>query len=283
MSVDKDIAKQIVSQGYFSKEIPCEFTSFFLGEHITEFDLSKSKLSNNGLKKWTKLIDFSIPKIDNFRRIISIPHPLHYILLARLLEEEWEFLNKHFIKSQFSLTTPKRSDDGSIEPKYEMSEKINIRLSNLVTKKYILHADITRYYPSIYTHSISWALHTKEVAKSNTKDKGDRYIGDKIDTLVRNMQDGQTIGIPIGPVTSLIVQEIVGTAIDDDFRKEFGDSLKGFRYTDDMEYYFRSSDEAKKALNILNKILKKYELDLNMTKTKIIKIPQVIEPEWVYY
>jgi len=144
-----------------------------------------------------------------------------------------------------------------------------------------LKADITRYYPSIYTHSIPWALHTKEVAKSNTKDEN--LIGNKIDTLVRNMQDGQTIGIPIGPVSSLIIQEIIGTAIDDEFKREIGDSLRGFRYTDDMEYYFSSSEEAEKALNVLHKVLKRYELDLNVEKTAIIKIPQGLEPEWLYY
>ncbi|MDY0395590.1 RNA-directed DNA polymerase [Virgibacillus halophilus] len=221
-----------------------------------------------------------MPKTGNFRRIISVPHPLHYILLARLIEDNWDNLEAHFSKSQFSLTTPHIFED-SIEPKYKMSEKINKRIHNLVLKRYILQADITRYYPSIYTHSIPWALHTKEVAKANTKD--DRYFGNVIDRLTRNLQDGQTIGIPIGPVVSLIIQEIVGTIIDDEFKREYGDGLVGYRYTDDMEYYFSSSEEAERALNILNKTLKNYELDLNNTKTKIIKIPQILEPEWLYY
>ncbi|BBI33461.1 RNA-directed DNA polymerase [Cohnella abietis] len=281
MSVVIGIAEKIISQGYFPKEIPKEFTSLDIGGHVNTFDLSKEKLTKKGLNKWSKLIDFSYPKTDNFRRTISVAHPLHYILLARLLEENWDKLNDHFNKSQYSLTTPSVYDSEPIKPKFKMEEKINRRLTNLVTRKYILKADITRYYPSIYTHSIPWALHTKEVAKSNTKD--DNLIGNKIDTLVRNMQDGQTIGIPIGPVTSLIIQEIVGTAIDNEFMREIGDSLRGFRYTDDMEYYFSSSEEAEKALNVLHKVLQRYELVLNKEKTVIIKIPQGLEPEWLYY
>lgn len=280
MSVETEIAKKIISEGYFPIQIPDEFTSTELGNCIDVLDLTKSKLSKVVLNKWCKLIDFSIPKTGNFRRNLSVPHPLHYILLAQLIQENWGGLEAHFSKSQFSLTTPQVSEEG-ITPKYKMSEKIDRRIHNLVSKKYILQADITRYYPSIYTHSIPWALHTKKVAKENQRDND--YVGNEIDRLVRNLQDGQTVGIPIGPVISLIIQEIVGTAIDDEFKKEYGAGLVGFRYTDDMEYYFNSSEEAERALNILNKILKSYGLDLNISKTKIIKIPQTLEPEWTYY
>jgi hypothetical protein len=107
-------------------------------------------------------------------------------LLARLIEEYWEDLEAHYSKSKFSLTTPQISEN-SIEPIYKMSEKINRRIHNLVLKRYILQADITRYYPSIYTHSIPWALHTKEVAKANQRDDG--YFGNVIDRLVRNLQE----------------------------------------------------------------------------------------------
>ncbi|WHY72378.1 RNA-directed DNA polymerase [Fictibacillus enclensis] len=280
MSGDKQIAKKILSSGYFASQIPGEFKSTSLCESLDNLDLTKSRLSKEVLNKWCKLIDFSIPKTENFRRVLSIPHPLHYILLARLIEDNWDGLEVHFSKSEFSLTTP-QIYESSIEPKYKMSEKINRRLHNLVFKRYILQADITRYYPSIYTHSIPWALHTKEVAKAKQRD--DSYYGNVIDRLIRNMQDGQTIGIPIGPVASFIIQEIVGTKIDEDFKSEYGDGLVGYRYTDDMEYYFSSSEEAERALNILNKILKNYGLDLNISKTKVIKIPQALESEWLYY
>ena len=98
----KDISKKIIKSGYFASQIPCEFNSTILSDNIDKLDLSKSKLSKNGLNKWCKLIDFSIPKGENFRRVLSIPHPLHYILLAQLIEEKWKELESHFLKSQFS-------------------------------------------------------------------------------------------------------------------------------------------------------------------------------------
>lgn len=280
MTHEKEIAKKIISTGYFTSEIPNEFKSATLSENMDEIDLTVSKLSKRGLNKWCKLIDFSIPKGENFRRNLSVPHPLHYILLAQLIEEKWGELATHFSKSLFSLTTPQISEF-SIIPKYNMSEMVNRRIRNLVSKKYILQADITRFYPSIYTHAIPWALHTKEIAKANQTD--DSYYGNVIDKLIRNLQDGQTVGIPIGPISSLIIQEIIGTRIDDDFKTSYGCELVGFRYTDDMEYYFATLEEAERALNILNKTLKNYGLDLNYSKTKIVKIPQVLESEWLYF
>jgi glycosyltransferase A (GT-A) superfamily protein (DUF2064 family) len=107
------------------------------------------------------------------------------------------------------LTTPV---DGimsrAIERQYSLTEKPIRRAQLRSTSRYILQADINRFYPSVYTHSIPWAIHTKAVAKSN---RGDGYIGNRIDRLVRNGQDGQTMGIPIGPDTSLLIAEILLT------------------------------------------------------------------------
>jgi hypothetical protein len=64
-----------------------------------------------------------------------------------------------------------------------------------------LAADISEFYHSIYTHSISWALHTKLFAKSNQKAK---VVGNLLDKATQNGQHGQTVGIPIGPDTSLV-------------------------------------------------------------------------------
>ena len=280
---DTEVAKKILSAGYFSKELTKIFTSNELAEKYKEIKITNSELTKKGLNKWCKLIDYSIPKNNNLRRVISIPHPLHYIRLATEIGNHWEELSTYYEKSKFSLTTPVKSSVGEIGPRYSMSEKNNRRLEGLVGKRYILFTDITRYYPSIYTHSISWAYHTKEVAKLRSSMKDSSLLGNRLDILVRNMQDGQTMGLPIGPITSLIIEEIVGTAIDVEFEKALGEDVSGYRYTDDMEFYFNTYEEADKALNSLNKIVRKYELDLNSNKTKIVKIPHPLEKDWFYF
>lgn len=276
------ITEQIILYGYFFKQVPSEFKSIALANKLNNLKITPSELGKDTFKKWCKLIDFSIPKKESFRRTLSIPHPLQYILLAKSIEINWEELQKHYSKSKYSLTTPKATEVG-IVPQYEMSEKTNRKIDNLALKKFILQADINRYYPSIYTHSIPWALHGKTLMKIAENQRNDNYFGNVFDRLARNLQDGQTIGIPIGPTTSFVIQEIIGAAIDYEFQQEYDGELSGFRYIDDMEFYFNSLEEAEKALNILNKILKKYELDLNNSKTKITKIPQKLESEWIPY
>ncbi|WP_160804471.1 hypothetical protein [Virgibacillus halodenitrificans] len=98
MLEEKEVARKIILNGYFADQIPSEFKSNALSRCVDNLDLSKSRLSKKGLNKWCKLMEFSIPKTDNFRRTLSVPHPLHYILLARLIEENWGGIGSAFFK-----------------------------------------------------------------------------------------------------------------------------------------------------------------------------------------
>lgn len=278
--MENNISQIILEEGFFNKELPSEFNSKALADKLNQIDVSKSKLSRKGVNRWAKLIQYSIPKKNEFRRTAAIPRPLHYIKLAKVIEENWSELETHYEKSKVSLTKIELSN-GTVKNKHNFSEKQDVRLENLSFNKYILSIDINRYYPSIYTHSIPWALHTKAIAKANPNDMS--YLGNKIDSEVRNMQDGQTMGIPIGPLTSAIIQEIIGSAIDEEFQILMGKNIPGFRYTDDMEYYFSTFEEANKALSIMTEILKRYNLDTNVEKTKIRKLPLEIDTNWVYF
>ncbi len=67
-----------------------------------------------------------------------------------------------------------------------------------------MKTDLSRFYQTIYTHSLPWAIHGKAQAKEN-KENG--LYGNKLDSCVRNTQDQQTIGLPVGPDTSFILSE----------------------------------------------------------------------------
>ncbi len=54
-----------------------------------------------------------------------------------------------------------------------------------------------------------------------------------LDKLVRDSQDSQTIGIPIGPDTSLVIAELVMTAVDHALGSQV--SPIGYRFVDDIE------------------------------------------------
>jgi hypothetical protein len=70
----------------------------------------------------------------------------------------------------------------------------------------VLQTDINLFYPSVYAHTMPWAIHGKATAKVN---RANKLLGNLLDSLVRCGQDQQTIGIPIGPDTSLLLAEIL--------------------------------------------------------------------------
>jgi hypothetical protein len=63
----------------------------------------------------------------------------------------------------------------------------------------------------------------------------------RIDRASRNQQDGQTVGLPIGPDCSLIVAEVILAAVDLALGPR---QLRGLRHIDDYEIGFGTPAEA---------------------------------------
>jgi hypothetical protein len=99
----------------------------------------------------------------------------------------------------------------AIAPKEDLNRQPFHRARRSIGSRYLLKTDIARFYPSIYTHSIPWALHGKDAAR---KDKEYKLLGNRLDLWMRETQDKQTGGIPIGPDTSFVVGEVIASAID---------------------------------------------------------------------
>ncbi|MET4892633.1 RNA-directed DNA polymerase [Morganella morganii] len=90
------------------------------------------------------------------------------------------------------------------------------------------------------------------------------------------------MGIPIGPDTSHIISELIGTAIDKELFDTLGHWPAGFRYVDDFYLFFNTRDDAEKVLALLTKIINSYELQINASKTKIIEVKELVEESWKY-
>lgn len=205
-------------------------------------------------------------------------NPHLFLRLAQEINNNRDDLNKHcqnstISKSKPEFTTtnePRRAIRYSHAHKDLPVEKLRIRS----TSRYILEADISRCYPSIYTHAIPWALHTKSVSKAKKSDN--TLLGNRLDGIVRDCQDGQTIGIPIGPDTSIVLSEIILSECDLKL------PTNGLRYVDDYEFGFRTYSEAEQCLAELRGILKEFELEINQHKTNIFELPLPLDALWTY-
>ena len=222
-------------------------------------------------------------RIKNLRRHIGIPNPLYQIILCSYIEKNWKEIKKHIKKSSISISRPKipikreksiRSFD-LVKNTLNFEQEFALRSTEF---SYVLKTDISRFYDTLYTHSISWALHGKNNAKKLRSDP--RLYGNHLDRWVGRTRDGQTLGIPIGPDSSIIISEIIASSIDCKLKKKLGDNVHGIRIIDDYLLFFKERYECEDTLAILHGLFKKYELEMNPTKIKILELPYILEPQW---
>ncbi len=274
----------ILSRGYFPEEVPPPFiTTPYANSIETPVTSIPSKLKVLETGEASLCVIHNLPRPGSLRRKLSIPNPINFFHLAKIISNNWAEITQHCEQSKISLTTPKpgtlKADspkERSIIRKSGLNEKPLFRAKGRSTAKYLLTADISQFYPSLYTHSIPWALHGKLTSKSRMHDFS--ILGNQLDRAIRLGQDRQTLGIPIGPDTSLIAAEILLTAIDIQIQK-LG-TFNGFRYIDDFEFCFYTFSEAEEFLAILQGLLNEYELQLNPAKTRIEDLPLPIDNTW---
>lgn len=144
-----------------------------------------------------------------------------------------------------------------------------------VGKKYVVKADISQCFPSIYTHAIAWALVGKDKAKTN-KSKIDWY--NSIDSCCQKMRNGETHGLMIGPHASNLISEILLTSVDKNLRCKGYDYV---RHIDDYTCYTESQIKAEYFLRDLNLELRKFDFAINHKKTVIEKLPKLFSENWV--
>jgi hypothetical protein len=264
----------LLTRGYFPRELPPPFTTEQFAQLVAT---QRQALPAVPGRTWTRCVSHNLARPGSLRRPLKIPHPWHHLPLAEEIEQQWPALVTHFRRSQLSASRPmvrRTVLDRAVVPWLNLRVLSRLRARRFVGSRYFLKTDINQFYPSIYTHSIPWALHTKAVAKANIN----ATPGDRIDRAFRNQQDGQTVGVPIGPDCSLVVAEIILAAVDAALAPR---RLRGFRYVDDYEIGFATLAEAEGALTDLQGHLAEYELNLNPRKTKIVEGPPALDEPWV--
>ncbi len=272
-----------MTRGYFPDRVIPPINSLSISPAIPDIlNFAKPKAIESIRKKpgpgirRSLSVEHSVPKRKHLRRTLSIPNPLIQTVLSAEIAASWADLSIFCAQSQLSLSTPKLSATRAVEATHPLNEQPIFRAQRSVGARYLLKADIARYYPSIYTHSIPWALHTKQKARA---DKRYALLGNRLDLWMRETQDKQTGGIPVGPDTSFIVGEVIGTAMDLQLVSKM-QSVRGTRSIDDYFLYFSTVSEAERCIATLNEIGQEFELDINDAKTEIITLPDSLEPKW---
>lgn len=139
--------------------------------------------------------------------------------------------------------------------------------------EHITHTDITDCYGSIYTHSIAWAIHKKSVVKSEENRFKKDLIGNSIDEYLRDMQHGQTNGIPVGSVLMDFIAEIVLGYVDLEVSEKVKtkniEDYKILRYRDDYRIFVNNPVQGELILKIIAEVLSGLGLKLSSSKTRL--------------
>ena len=153
---------------------------------------------------------------------------------------------------------------------WEKVEQKSLALS--LEYEYLFHTDIVDCYGSIYTHSVAWALHTKEEAKEPKNRNKQELLGVFIDKNLRGMQNGQTNGIPQGSVLMDFIAEIVLGYTDQELSNKLKDvskeEYKIIRYRDDYRVFVNNPEIGKEIIKELTNVLSEMGMRLNAEKTK---------------
>ncbi len=276
----EDFLQALLGRGYLPEELPPAFTSKSFGafafNNPKAFDAFSSKPSR------LKGIDYSASKAGFRRRSFVVTHPVSQFFVAKFVSDNWAVIEAHFKVSKSSLSAPAKCADAvravEITPFPELHRLMHERLGQY---GYVAKSDIQRFYPSIYTHSIPWAVHGKAAAKKDGNADSAAVIFNKLDQYVRRGQDGQTIGIPIGPDTSRVIGELVGCALDKHIDtatpKKFFDYI---RHVDDIYFGADSHEEAEACIATLRSALREFGLEINETKTEIYRASELREDRW---
>lgn len=265
----------LLAKGFFPKELPTPFTTVSFAKAI---HTNLGTLAPEFLKPASsKCVSYNLARVGVLRRELRVPNPIGYFRLSKEIVDNWTKLAAHCEKSPISLTKPRFSflKDRAIEGIKRQRDLPAYRARFRASGRYLLVADVARCYPSTYTHSIPWAYHGKAKAK---KHFSKTFLGNRLDIAVRNLQDRQTIGLPIGPDAAFLLSELVLTAIDKRLSKKlFKD---GYRYIDDFEFSFSNRSDAERGLGELQQALGEFELELNGLKTHITELPQPTDKLW---
>lgn len=261
-------------RGYFPKELPPLFTTSKFADLTPDVDLPNAN-------DCASLVRYSHSKFASTRRQLSIPHPYQFHKLVVLLCQNWTDLEEQvWSASPYSLSRPTDNSLRAVKGEYDFRDLPLKRAEVRASGRYIFRTDIASFYHSIYTHSIPWAIHGKEVAKA---DRSNNLWGNIADRWSRNMQDQQTVGVPVGPDTSFVLAETILCRVDaliTERLTHIEPSILGFRFIDDFEFVCVSQHQAEEVLAHVQDVLAQFELNLNARKTSICELPQEIDTQW---
>ena len=210
-------------------------------------------------------------------RPYELIHPAIYVSMVNVIcnKENWQFIKTRLGEFENGVVDCCSAPVMSVDHQTDVATQIKNwwqsveqrSLTYSLEFSHLLHTDVTDCYGSLYTHSISWALHGLDEAK---KGKGkNSLLGNKIDSHIQASRYGQTNGISQGSVLMDFVAEMVLGYVDEQINPELAGrkDIRILRYRDDYRIFSNSDERAEAALKIVSDKLRTVGMRLGVSKT----------------
>lgn len=267
----------LLGRGFFPPELPPPFRTVSFSAAVSA--VRSSSLPKAFTKKqndWCDYVSYSLSRPGSLRRRLAIVNPISYYRLADFVVTNQRALLSKVQSSHLSLGKAVAKPFGNLGRENGFETVPLHRATVRTNQHFIFVADVSRFYPSVYTHTLEWAITSKIRSKRRLKKPTKQLpIGANLDRLVQACQSGQTRGIPIGPAISVLLGELLLSKVDAKLNAR--GIRKGFRYADDYELIFSERSQAERALTLLEDALAELELELNPAKTGIFELPQELD------
>lgn len=271
----------LLQKGLFPETLPPCFTTVDLKRALR--GIVPSVRAKELHKRPTDYVRYNGTKHDGSRRFFGSPNPISYFYVADFVSRNWTTFQERFSASPFSVSRPKLGHDSDDRPIIipSLSELTTEASKKIGYSPFILKTDIAQFFPSIYTHSISWSAHGIELAKKNPDPSSSDLPFNRLDFLVRNCQLAETRGVLVGPDAFRLVSEFIVAGIDSDLLDAVGTEIVGAaRHVDDYYLGLRSETSALVVLSKLRELLQRYSLNINDSKTKILSGLEPLNDLW---
>lgn len=271
------VYKCLLTRGYFPKELPPAFFTEQFANYATTKAGRSVLAAYAPADNFTECLKYRLALPSHDRRELRVAHPASFAKIAFLTSKNFSRLLKLASKSGFSKSRPiyatgrQRALLPMVKPGNLSRERAAIRAGS----SYLLKTDISQFYPSLYTHAVGWAVDPKLRKRAHWRNP--RLLGKKLDQSLMDLDGKMSQGVPIGNDVSFLLAEIVLAQIDNALHIS---STRAYRWFDDYEIAFDTSDQAEETLKKLRRELGKFSLRLNAKKTVIAKLPRPAEDEW---
>jgi hypothetical protein len=259
--------------------------------NVKNLNLTTGKLLS-GKENWRMPLKIAPPDDRLTSKYFGVYHPdaLHDFLVETQKLKLTEKLRQSDLITSYSLPLP---------PRTSQDEKVRgvsdyLRLEDDISSdswafEALVKLDVKHCYPSIYSHSIHWAIDGYENVRledPKTLQASVQWGGDgqKIDAYIQALHGGFTKGLTVGPGASDFIVELLFRRIDHEISDGFKFakvSAKGGRYKDDYRILVKKKSQVGKAIEIVENILRKYLLNINEDKTVVGSPFDVLQRKWM--